>query len=438
MKNKTPEKISPFGYTYIGRRSNNEDNYEILQLSNDSFFLAVADGMGGYEGGEIASQLAMEAILEILHHLTEQDLTIDNSKNILKEVFLTADKKISAAKKQWPKLSSMGTTLTCLLILGERYVWGNLGDSRIYLINKNHIRLITKDHTYLEQYRSNKANNLPSKIKEQYGNTLTKALDGNREKPDIYPYPESSMRLMPGQAFLLCSDGLITNDIESNPRPLLQLIRKTPDLKTASHIMVDQAYANGSKDNITVVLAEYGHIARKKIHRLSQLYPSKNNRPPKSRLKDLFHPKQRSTYLWIAIILLLTSAGLWIYQQNHLIRNNPVTQNENQNIPVKKPPGDRTKLEDIIWDHALEDYNNPLKKTDPISWHAFPEKNILLRYRVEILMDDDVIGTLETEKTYARLNQLGVKQVGNYTLRLKAITRVGVKMANEVQLNIIR
>lgn len=441
MKNKEPEKLQYFGHSSVGKRANNEDTYEILQLSAKKYFLVVADGMGGYEGGETASQLAIEASLEILGHIPDEEITIQQGKRILEEIFTTADKKIAAAKMQWPALSNMGTTLTCALVIGNRYIWGNIGDSRIYILRKNHIQQITRDHTYLEEYGGKHKDHLPQKVKQQYGNTLTKALDGNHEKPDIYPYPDASKQLLPGQWFLLCSDGLLPDSIESNPRLMLRIVQKSPDLQAACHKLIDKASKEGSTDNITVVLATYGKIRNKN------------------------HGKTLMAAL-IAILVILI--GLFLYQNRSSSSSSQTSAPQNAatpsaSIPVvsmtdttahakmdtaeslkmlateKKHQIDSLQLElkDIKWYTPLEKSSVPRQGTHQVTWEDFPHQRILKHYQVELLYHDSLVECIQTNETGIYINQFTKAKNNIYTIRLKAVTSLGTITGDQKQLEII-
>ena len=234
-------------------------------------------------------------------------------------------------------------------------------------------------------------------------------MDGNKEIPDIYPHAATSHHLRPGQIFLLCSDGLITESIEAQTGILLKIIQKAPDLKTATYQLIDKAFQNGSSDNITVVLAVYGKIRSKKIQRL----------------------------IWSVFILVVFAIGVFIYQNKIKPTTNQLMIYQELEQDVDISIKDSIKLADVKWNNPMEEYKNALKRTDPISWKSFPQKEILKHYQIELLEQDQVIEIIKTEQSYILLDQFNRLGSNIYTLRLKAITTLGTITAKEIRIKII-
>jgi len=201
-------------FSVKGLRSHNEDNCVAHRISRDTFFLAVADGMGGKAGGELASRLAISSVIEYLNTEFKDARKEKNLKAILEKSFLIAQTAIADHNATLPGLRGMGTTLTALLIDHNRYVWGNLGDSRIYILTEGKLHLITEDHTYLQDFLIKQKKELPQNIINQYKNVVTKIIDGGIDKPDVFPSGKDWNELKQGDLFILCSDGLIIDKME--------------------------------------------------------------------------------------------------------------------------------------------------------------------------------------------------------------------------------
>jgi PPM family protein phosphatase len=271
------EKIKFDGISFIGRRKNNEDAILKLKIDENTYCFAVADGMGGAEGGEIASSEALKVIelnVKELFLINQEDSP--DLKGCLEYAFGKAQEKIAKLINKTPSLSGMGTTLTVLLVHNERYAWGNIGDSRIYRTDGDIIELITLDHTYIEQYRREHKTEVSENIARQYGNIITRSIGGNEDKPDLYPTDKDFEKLKPGTLFLLCSDGLITSKIADSGKAFLPFILHYKDLKTTAEQLIAKAFSDGSSDNISIVLAQVGTIKHQKAKKLTKFaYPPK-------------------------------------------------------------------------------------------------------------------------------------------------------------------
>lgn len=142
-----------YAKTDIGKaREMNQDFYYVSQLNENMQLCILADGMGGYKGGEIASSLAtnsareyIERKIELIKHSDEEIM------NLIKESMEYANEIVYDKAKANEKLEQMGTTLEVCLLYNEKAYIGHIGDSRIYRIRKNIIRRITTDHSYVEK-----------------------------------------------------------------------------------------------------------------------------------------------------------------------------------------------------------------------------------------------------------------------------------------------
>ena len=191
----------------IGKaREMNQDSYYISDLESDELKLYIlADGMGGYKGGEIASSLAVANVKNyIVNHFKKTRKDRENLLKLLRYAIEHANKVIYDKAQQDEELHDMGTTLDVCLIYNNRVFIGHVGDSRVYRIRKNIMRKITTDHSYVEKLvkegtiTREEAYNHPKK------NMLMKALGCNSlVEPDVI-----CKGFMKDDILLMCSDGL--------------------------------------------------------------------------------------------------------------------------------------------------------------------------------------------------------------------------------------
>ncbi len=228
--------------TDIGRaRQSNEDR----AAASDTLF-AVADGMGGARGGEVAARMAIET----LQAAYERNPTIAG----LREAFVAANGAIWEQSVRVDGLRGMGTTLTAAgLSVGAdgRDVIGlaNVGDSRAYLMSGGAVRQITADHSLAEErVRHGEMTEAEAEV-HPHRHILTRAL-GVAPEVDIDLW---ELHLHTGDRLLLCSDGL-TNEV--NVEQIGQVLRSEHDPRKAARALVDRANAHGGSDNVTVVVVD--------------------------------------------------------------------------------------------------------------------------------------------------------------------------------------
>ncbi|MCU4162881.1 PP2C family protein-serine/threonine phosphatase [Carboxylicivirga caseinilyticus] len=239
--------------TDAGLRGNNEDSICALAL-DDLFVFAVADGMGGMDAGEVASEIAINAIVDCVKESIE---SIVKGRKTLKEIirysFLVAQTNIADDIVENPARSSMGTTLTMVLIYKGRYAIGNIGDSRIYLRRRGKLKLLTMDHSYVFEEQKKKGKNLSESMIKNYGHLVTKAVDGKNITPDLFPKRRKSYKLKNRDGLLLCSDGLITADVFNDSTKIQAAINTCNYIDDVSRTLIKSAMENGSNDNISVI-----------------------------------------------------------------------------------------------------------------------------------------------------------------------------------------
>ena len=230
--------------TAIGlARSGNEDS-----ALTSSSLLAVADGMGGHAGGEVASQIAIKTLASMAPMLTARDIDTDSIEDLLLNSLHTIDGEISRVASDEIELRGMGTTLTALLIRDERVALLHVGDSRCYRLRGNTFEQLTHDHTVLQELLDSGTISMSDAADHPQRSMLTQVLMGEGTvSPVLMVYEVNSK-----DRFLLCSDGLSSVLTEKEIKSLL----KKSNREEAVVALVEATYINGAPDNVTVVVAD--------------------------------------------------------------------------------------------------------------------------------------------------------------------------------------
>jgi protein phosphatase len=268
--------VQSFGLTDAGRvRESNQDQFLIATLrktlrvrqtslalgkvrhsTDESHLFVVADGMGGHAGGEHASALAVDAVeafvLETFKWFSkckgrEQDQILADFQSAVGQ----ANARVLAEGHEHPDLRGMGTTLTLAYSLNDTLFVAHAGDSRCYLFRRGQLHQITRDHTLVEDMVRRGGLSPEDASKHRLRHVVTNAIGG--DSPDL-EVELHKVQLEPGDAILLCSDGLT----EMMPdRQIAEILGTTSDAEYACEQLVARANDKGGKDNITAIVARY-------------------------------------------------------------------------------------------------------------------------------------------------------------------------------------
>jgi len=248
-------KVELAGLSDVGlHRSHNEDTIG----SDPQLGLAVlADGMGGYKAGEVASAIAVNLIMEEIRQGAAQigRSEIDDATGFCKETLLLKDAieqantTIHQTAKSQPQCKGMGTTVVSVLFYDDRMTVGHVGDSRLYRLRGDVFEQITVDHSLLQEL-VDKGFYTPEQARDSLNkNLVTRAVGVDADvKPDLQEEP-----VEPGDTFVLCSDGL--SDLVADDDIHSTLKEYGNNLEEAASVLVNMANENGGKDNISVILA---------------------------------------------------------------------------------------------------------------------------------------------------------------------------------------
>jgi serine/threonine protein phosphatase PrpC len=234
-------------------RSHNEDS---IAADAASGLVVLADGMGGYNAGEVASGMATSVIVAEMRQIlaSTEPYQIDPRTNqviatrLVREQVLKANSSIYQAAQSQPQYAGMGTTLVVTLFFDNRVLVAHLGDSRVYLMREGKLRQVTRDHSLLQEQIDSGLISPEQAKNAQHKNLVTKALGIDPSvEPEIHEYPTKT-----GDIYLLCSDGLC--DMVDDEDIGLTLQALGANLNLAAQQLVQMANDNGGRDNVSVIL----------------------------------------------------------------------------------------------------------------------------------------------------------------------------------------
>lgn len=228
----------------IGKvRKINEDSLGFYETQNFKLYI-VSDGMGGHNAGEIASKLAVDSVIEYIKTYT----IIENLERVLIDSIEYSNKKIYEVSKSKQSLNGMGTTVTACLLQDGKMAIANVGDSRCYVIDKNGIVQVTKDHSLVQELVDNGSITQQEAQLHPNKNIITRALGTAPEvKVDTYLLDLNNICKV-----ILCTDGL-SNSI--TPSEMLDTLYST-GMEKACKELVELSKQRGGRDNITVIVFE--------------------------------------------------------------------------------------------------------------------------------------------------------------------------------------
>lgn len=241
--------------TDVGQKR--EHNEDAIASDVEIGLLVLADGMGGYKAGEVASEIAVLTIIaELKEKLvnwesgqTEPETGMQLEAILIRDAVAKANEAIYSVSQNQPQCAGMGTTLVVALFTNDKVLVGHIGDSRLYRLRGEEFKQITDDHSLLqEQIKSGLITPEQAKYSANK-NLVTRALGVDPEvELELHEYEVET-----GDIYMLCSDGL--SDLVDEEETKLTLTSLGGNLELAAHQLVELANDYGGKDNISVILA---------------------------------------------------------------------------------------------------------------------------------------------------------------------------------------
>jgi len=337
--------------TDVGRARPHNEDYVDYYVPPDPQILAtkgsiylVADGMGGHQAGEVASEGSVELAISQYYADTTHDIGTS-----LVRAFRAANKQIQAQSQADPTKTGMGTTLVAVVILGRKVYVANVGDSRGYLINSQGIAQITEDHSWVEEQVRAGLLTPEQARRHPQRNLVTRALGS---KPDVQ-VDLFEGELAAGDMILLCSDGL-TGRVED--QELAALMKQYPP-KEAAQKLVDLANERGGNDNITVLIVS----AQPEATTVVAVPP-----PPPPKKKEERKFPLIPVLAGLAAILVLVLGGLvgWPYIQEWLAGE-----------PTPEPTATTVSLckaQPVDWETTIRSGSAPTYRENVLPKNALP------------------------------------------------------------------
>lgn len=249
-------KIRSVGVTDVGRvREHNEDT---IGVDSDIGLLVLADGMGGYNAGEVASGIAVKTVMSLVKEAFErQDLTVDDKESglsrpsiVLRDSIMRANKIIYQTAKTQPQCEGMGTTIVACLFFDNKVAIAHVGDSRLYRLRTSRFEQMTMDHSLLQELVDRGFYSQEEAQRANNKNYVTRAL-GVEPSVDVEIHEEPALK---GDYYVLCSDGL--SDMVEDEDIHLTISTFSASLETIAKQLIQLSNDNGGRDNISIVLSQ--------------------------------------------------------------------------------------------------------------------------------------------------------------------------------------
>ncbi|TYC59254.1 serine/threonine-protein phosphatase [Marinobacter sp. BW6] len=231
-----------------------ESNQDVVDWrvndSGDQALLVVADGMGGHQGGEVASRLAVDAVIESLEPEIARAASEATDKVIqehLQRAFVLANERIVSRRSGDPRLEKMGTTLVVVWVSGNQAHIAHIGDSRCYCLRGSRAVCLTRDDTVVQNMLEDGSITEADVPNVPFRNVLTRAVGAIEQAEPSY----RREGLDEGGVLLLCSDGLTESVPESR---WLEILKESDGMERTVQALIDAGLANEAGDNVSVVL----------------------------------------------------------------------------------------------------------------------------------------------------------------------------------------
>jgi protein phosphatase len=249
-------KIRSVGLSDVGRvREHNEDT---IGVDADIGLMVLADGMGGYNAGEVASGIAVKTIMSLVKEAVAQndmstmdaDTGLSRPSIVLRDAIIRANKIIFQTAKTQPQCEGMGTTIVACLFADNKISVAHVGDSRLYRLRANHFEQLTLDHSLLQELVDRGFYSQAEAARATNKNYVTRAL-GVEPTVDVEIHEHVAQK---GDVYILCSDGL--SDMVEDDDIHLTISTFSANLETVAKQLIQLSNDNGGRDNVSLILAQ--------------------------------------------------------------------------------------------------------------------------------------------------------------------------------------
>ena len=249
-------KIRSVGLSDVGRvRDHNEDT---IGVDADIGLFVLADGMGGYNAGEVASGIAVKTIMSLVKEAVERqdmeshdpDTGLARSSIVLRDAIARANKIIYQTARSQPQCEGMGTTVVACLFFDNRVAIAHVGDSRLYRLRSNRFERMTLDHSLLQELVDRGFYSQAEAQRAANKNYVTRAL-GVEPTVDVEVHEQPVEK---GDFYVLCSDGL--SDMVEDDDIHLTITTFSASLETIAKQLIQLSNDNGGRDNVSIILAQ--------------------------------------------------------------------------------------------------------------------------------------------------------------------------------------
>jgi protein phosphatase len=249
-------KIRSVGLSDVGRvREHNEDT---IGVDADIGLFVLADGMGGYNAGEVASGIAVKTVMSLVKEAFEhQDMTSEDTESglqrpsiVLRDAIARANRIIYQTAKSQPQCEGMGTTIVACLFFDNRVAIAHVGDSRSYRLRTNRFEQVTLDHSLLQELVDRGFYSPAEAQRATNKNYVTRAL-GVEATVDVEVHEHPVEK---GDVYVLCSDGL--SDMVEDDDIHLTINTFSASLENVAKQLIQLSNDNGGRDNVSIILAQ--------------------------------------------------------------------------------------------------------------------------------------------------------------------------------------
>ncbi|TFG87883.1 MAG: Stp1/IreP family PP2C-type Ser/Thr phosphatase [Chromatiales bacterium] len=235
-----------------------EHNEDAISTNVDSGLLVLADGMGGYNAGEVASGIAVRTVLELVpaacarevRNATDPETSLMRQTIILRDAIARANRVIHQTAHMQPECANMGTTIVACLFYDNRVSIAHVGDSRLYRYRRDRFEQLTMDHSLLQELVDRGFYSQEEAARSTNRNYVTRALGVDT----VVQVEVQELEVQEGDIFLLCSDGL--PDMVEDEDIHLTISTFSANLEMAGQQLIQLSNDHGGKDNVSVILTQ--------------------------------------------------------------------------------------------------------------------------------------------------------------------------------------